>query len=192
MLISHNVKRIASILLLGLFVFNMGGYRMLTNYFESQADQQLQANLDNGKYDKTDLISIKVPASLPYGVSSKKFERVDGSIEINGISYTYVKRRFYQDSLELLCIPNTAKTSIKNARDEFARLANDFVNNNNTKKSPSHQSHSVKFSTQDFTDDHDFFSWQFRDPDLSGNWGMMVIADRKAAYLGRIDKPPQA
>lgn len=192
MLFSHIVKRIASILLLGILAFNLGGYRLLTDYFESRADSQLQANLDNDQYDTQDLIRIKVPASLPYGSSSEKFDRVQGSIEINGISYTYVKRRFYQDSLELYCIPNTARTSIQNARNEFAKLANDFVNSTSSKKAPSHQSHSVKYSVQDFTDDHDFFSWQFRNSGLSGTWGTMLQTDMKSAYLGRIDKPPQA
>lgn len=192
MLFSHIVKRIASILLLGLLAFNWGGYRLLTDYFESRADLQLQANLDNNQYNPQDLIRIKVPASLPYGSSSEKFERVQGNIEIKGISYTYVKRRFYQDSLELYCIANTARTSIQNARDEFAKLANDFLNNTSSKKVPSHQSHSVKYSVPDFTDDHDFFSWQFRNSGLSGTWGMLLSADMKSAYLGRIDKPPQA
>ncbi|MES2004924.1 MAG: hypothetical protein V4450_10415 [Bacteroidota bacterium] len=187
------MKRIASILLLGILLFNWGGYRLLTNYFESTADTQLRAELDLNHYNEADLVSFKVAASLPYGSSSEKFERVDGNVEINGITYTYVKRRFYQDSLELLCIPNTAKAGIKNARDEFAKLANDFVTNNtSSKKAPSHHNHAAKFSVQDFTNDHDFFSWQFRDSDLSGTWNPMVFASMKSAYLGRLDRPPQA
>lgn len=193
MLFSQFVKRIASILLLGILLFNWGGYRLLTNYFESKADSQFQAELDQDHYNEADLIRIKVPASLPYGSSSEKFERVEGNIEIKGVSYTYVKRRFYQDSLELLCIPNTAKAGIKNARDEFARLANDFVtNNNSSKKAPSHHNHSAKFSVQDFNNDHDFFSWQFRDSDPAGTWNMMAFAAMKSEYLSRLDRPPQA
>lgn len=192
MLFSRVVKRFASILLVGILLFNWGGYRLLSDYFESKADLQLQAELDKNNYNESDLISIKVAASLPYGSSSEKFERVDGNIDIKGVNYTYVKRRFYQDSLELLCIPSTAKTGIKNARDEFARLANDFINNNSSKKAPSHHPHSAKFSVQDFTVDQDFFSWQFRNSGLSGTWGMKVYADMKSEYLSRLEKPPQA
>lgn len=193
MLFSHRLKRFASILLLGILLFNWGGYRLLTNYFELRAEEHLQAALDRELYDEADLLRIKVPASLPYGSSSEKFERVEGSIEIKGVTYTYVKRRFYQDSLELLCIPNMAKAGIKNARDQFASLANDFVTNNtSSKKAPSHNHHSAKFQIQDFTNDHDFFSWQFRDSDLSGTWNTVVSADMKSVYLSRLDKPPQA
>ncbi len=193
MLFSHVVKRIASILLLGILLFNWGGYRLLTDYFESKADLQFQAALDLDQYNESDLFSIKVAASLPYGSSSEKFDRVNGSIEIKGVIYTYVKRRFYQDSLELICIPNMAKTGIKNARDEFARLANDFVTNNSTsKKAPSHHNHSAKFSVSDFTNDHGFFSWQFSNDDLSGTWNTMISPSSASVYLSRLDKPPQA
>lgn len=186
------MKRIASILLLGILVFNWGGYRLLSDYFEGRADEKLQTALDRNQYNENELLRIKVAASLPYGSNSEQYERVDGNIEINGVTYTYVKRRFYQDSLELLCIPNTAKAGIKNARDEFARLANDFITSNTSRKAPSHHSHSAKFSVQDFTNDQDFFSWQFRDADLKGNWNRTISADMKSVYLSRPDRPPQA
>lgn len=192
MLFSQNVKRIASILLLGILLFNMGGYRLLSNYFEDMADQRMQADLDMDLYNESDLISIKVAAGLPYGSSSEIFQKVKGNIDINGVNYSYVKRRFYQDSLELLCIPNTARASVKNARDEFARLSYDFVTNNTSKKATSHHTHSAKFSVLDFTDDHHSFSWQFRDMDLSANWCTKIFADLKSEYPGRLDRPPQA
>lgn len=192
MLISHYLKKIASILLLGILLFNLGGYRLLSDFFEDRADNHLQALLDRDQYDESELISIKVPASLPYGASTKQFERVDGQIEINGVNYTYVKRRFYQDSLELLCIPNLAKNSIQNAKQEFARLANDFINNNSSKKSSAHHTHTAKYSVQDFTDTHAFFSWQFRNAGETVNRYGAFAADVKSAYLSRLDKPPQA
>ncbi len=177
---------------MGILLFNWGGYRLLTGYFEEYADRQMEIALDNNEYDESALISFKVPASLPYGTSSEKFERVDGNIEINGVTYTYVERRFYQDSLELRCIPNPIRAGIKNARDEFARLANDFLSNTNSKKAPSHHNHAVKFSVQDFTDDHYFFSWQFKNADASETWNRTVSARLKSDYLSLIDKPPQA
>ena len=180
-------------MLLGILLFNWGGYRLLSYHFENVADDQMQAELDLNHYSESELIHIKIAASLPYGASNEQFDRVEGSIDINGVNYTYVKRRFYQDSLELLCIPNTARAEIKNAREEFAKLANDFItNNSSSKKAPTHHAHAAKFSVQDFTDDHHFFSWQFRNADLSGTWNNMIFADLKSEYLSRLDKPPQA
>src|ERR1019366_10094 len=117
------MKTIAVILLMSVLLFNWYGYRFVADYFENRADYEMQAKLDINNYAESDLISIKVPLSLPYGPNSKNFEKVEGNIEIKGVSYQYVKRRFYNDTLELLCIPNTAKTTIKNAKDEFSKMA---------------------------------------------------------------------
>ncbi len=191
MLFSHSVKRIAAILLLGMLLFNMGGHMIVSNYFEARADRQLQADLDKYNYNDDDLLKIKVAAALPYGTSTEQFERVDGEIEINGITYTYVKRRFYQDSLELYCIPNIAKATIKNARDEFSKLANDFVSNTTSSKKAPHHAHTAKFSVSDFTDDHTFV-WQYKTNGPSVTTCDRVFAELKSAYLSRLDKPPQA
>ncbi len=122
-------KKIASILLLGLFLFNLFGYRLYTDFLENKADTEMQAKLDVSDYNETDLVTIRVATSLPpYTNSSQSFQNISGSIIIAGINYNYVKLRFYNDTLEMKCIPNHDKTGIMNARDEFSKLANDFVN----------------------------------------------------------------
>ncbi len=147
--------------MLAFLLFNWGGYRIVSNYFEDRSEENFQAAVDQDLYDEAALLHIKVSSNLPYTNSSPAYESANGNIEINGVSYTFVKRRFINDSLELLCIPNAEKTGIRNARDNFFRLANDFVSNNSNKKSNSSHPHTSKFSVQDFSDHH-FFSWQFR------------------------------
>ncbi len=135
------MKKTAAILLLAILLFNWCGYRLLTAYMESKADARFIAQLDNNNYDESDLISIKVPAAhLSYYTNSKEFERVDGQVEIAGIKYNYVKRRFVNDSLELLCIPNHTATQLQSARDEFFKLVNDLQHTGQSKKSDSHPS----------------------------------------------------
>ncbi|MEO8171851.1 MAG: hypothetical protein ABI581_02165 [Sediminibacterium sp.] len=187
------MKRIAAILLLGILLFNFGGYRLFTNYLENRADSKLVAKLDQNDYNDAELISIKVAANLPYLANSETYERIDGEINIKGITYNYVKRRLYNDSLELLCIPNMVKTGVKRAGNDFYRLANDIATNNSSKKSTdNNHSHLTKFSVQDFTDDHHSFAWQFRDNDPSANWNQMIFAEMKSDFLDRLDRPPQA
>jgi hypothetical protein len=94
---------------------------------EQYADKTLIANLDRNNYSDSELISIKIPVvDLPYYTNSKEFERVDGKIEIDGVVYNYVKRRLYNDTFELMCIPNKAANQFKTARDEFFSLVNDL------------------------------------------------------------------
>lgn len=178
-----------AISMLAFLLFNWGGYRMLSGYLETRSEENLQAQLDQDIYDEATLLHIKVLNNLPYTNSSEAYETANGNIEINGVSYTYVKRRFYKDSLELLCVPNPEKTSIRNARDDFFRLANDFVANSSKKNTSSHP-HTTKFSVQDFTEDHSF-SWQF-----SGGFSVKIKRFVQYYELGddytkQLERPPQ-
>ena len=98
------MKKTAAILLLGILTFNWVGYRYLLSYLEDRANTAFNSRLDSDNYDESDLISIKVANNLPY-TNAKKFERVNGQIEIAGVQYNYVKIKVSADSLELLCIP---------------------------------------------------------------------------------------
>lgn len=175
-----------------MLLFNWGGYHLLSGYFESRADASLQAALDKAQYNESDLLHIKVAASLPYGISSQQFERVNGNIDINGVTYAYVKRRFYRDTLEVFCLPHIQRTGIKNACNEFAKLANDFVTNNPSSGKASHSAHSAKFSVQDFTEDHCFFTCGLGQAGLSETWSSLVAVRLKPTYPGDLERPPQA
>jgi hypothetical protein len=113
---------------------------------DNQNNARLEAQLDNEEYNESELITLKIPAThLSYYNNSSAFERVDGQIEINGIAYKYVKRRLYNDSVELLCIPNMESMHLQNARDDFFKITNDLQNTCQSKKSSSH-SESKNFS----------------------------------------------
>ncbi|MBI1344423.1 MAG: hypothetical protein GC171_15990 [Terrimonas sp.] len=131
------MKKIVAILFVSVLCFNWLGYRYVFDYLEKKHNQQLEARLDKDNYNENELISIKTAFPIPYFVNSNKFERWNGEIEINGVLYKYVKRRFYNDSIELLCIPNPTATAIKTARHDFFRFANDLQTNNQHNKQES-------------------------------------------------------
>jgi hypothetical protein len=144
------MKRIAAILLMGILFFSWYGYRLLSSYLEDRADRQLETRLDENRYDESELISIKVPSShLSYYNSSTQFERVDGQIEVGGVQYKYVKRRLYNDSLELLCIANHAAMNQQTARNQFFQLVNDIQQHNGQGKKSDHST-SKNFSPTDY------------------------------------------
>ena len=101
---------------------------------EGRADGQLEARLDDNHYDESQLISIKVPSHLSYSNPSLQFQRVDGQVTVAGVLYKYVKRRIFNDSVEMLCIPNHAAMQIQTARNNFYQLANDLQHNGQGKK----------------------------------------------------------
>jgi hypothetical protein len=143
------MKRVVSILLMGIFFFNWYGYRWLSSYLENRADRQLEARLDADKYDESQLLSIKIPSThLTYYNSSDRFERVDGQIEIEGVQYKYVKRRLFNDSVELLCIPNHTAMRLQKSKNDFFKLVNDLQHNGQGKKSDSRPGVSGNLQTE--------------------------------------------
>lgn len=147
----HYLKRIAAILLLGIFSFNIFGYQLVSLYFENQSDKQLELAFDEQQYNDHELISIKKATNLPYYNNSAQFQRIDGEVEMDGVAYKYVKCRIYNDSLELLCLPNAGKMQIREAKAEFSKLASDFQQLTQKKKSSS-ESKSVKKGLGDYDD----------------------------------------
>ncbi len=144
------MKRLAAILLLGIFGFNWIGYQLVTAYLESRSDKQLETRLDDNRYDDSQLLSIKVPSHLSYSSPSLQFERVDGQVEVKGILYKYVKRRIFNDSLELLCIPNQAAMNLRAAKDNFFQLVNDLSHNGQGKKTDPHPGSSKGSSSPEY------------------------------------------
>jgi hypothetical protein len=133
------LKRLGSILLLGMLLFNWVGYRLFTAYMENKADSRLEVRLDMNGFDESRLISIKVPATyLSSYTLSNTFERVDGQVDIHGTRYKYVKRRVFNDSLELLCIPDQEVINLQTAKDNFFSLVNDLQHNGHEKQAGSH------------------------------------------------------
>jgi hypothetical protein len=131
------MRKLAAILLLGIFVFNLFGYKLLVSFMVNNANQSLEAAIDKNKYNEAELITIKKPINLPYYNNSKDFTRSYGEVEMNGVLYKYVKSRIYNDSLEMLCIPNISKQQILESKDNFARANFDLQKDTNKKSTGS-------------------------------------------------------
>ncbi len=151
------LKKIGAILFLGILLFNGFGYRLVSNYFDQKAADQLVQLIEENDYDEASLIVIKTPINLPYYANNPQFERVDGEIVIKGIVYQYVQRRIYNDSLELKVIPNQDRLHIKNAREDFYKLAQDLSNTGSGKKSSPIGKSMAKFISFDYIEQNN--SW---------------------------------
>lgn len=101
---------------------------------QHQSDLNLQMKLDDELYNEDELVAFKLPLIIPYNNSSKEFERVDGEVNVKGVIYKYVKRRIYQDTLEVLCIVNKNKMQLQSAKDKFFQLCYDLKHSSSAKK----------------------------------------------------------
>ena len=136
------MRKIAAILLLMVFVFNLFGYRLFVSFMVNNVDQSLEVALDHNNYNEDQLISIKKPINLPYYNNANDFTRAYGEVELNGVHYKYVKSRIYNDSLEMLCIPNTSKQQLLESKDKFTDVVFDLQKDANKKSSNSNKAFS--------------------------------------------------
>ena len=128
------MKKITAIFFLLLFSFNWFGYRLLFDYMQHETNEHLEALFDSNSYDEAQLIELKIALHLPYQNNWTAFERYNGEIEIDGIMYKYVKRKFANDTLYFMCIPNTKKMHLETAKNDFFKISNDLPQDNNSKK----------------------------------------------------------
>jgi hypothetical protein len=184
------LRNIASILLLALLSFNWFGYRIFISFFENKANEQFETKLDNNNYENDQLVSIKVPVTnLAYYTNNKLFERVDGQLEINGVLYNYVKQRLYNDSVELLCIPNAAVMKLQAERNDLVKSVNDILQTDQAKKTNGHPANNKNFSLDHFTIE-DIFNLN----DLfanAANRSFYFSSSASFSYCAAIENPPE-
>jgi len=130
------MRKIAAILLMLIFMFNLFGYKLYVSLMVDSANRSMEKALDKNDYNEDELISIKKPINLPYYNNTKEFTRAYGEVEMNNVLYKYVKSRIYNDSLEMLCIPDNSKQQLLDSKDDFAKAGFDLQNDTNKKSTP--------------------------------------------------------
>ncbi len=157
------MKKLTAIFLVIIFLFNLGGYRLWFYFEQLRSDKNIEASLDKSEYTESELITIKMPLSLPYQNDSKDFERITGEVNFNGKIYKYVKRKIENGEFVLLCLPDKNKMQIEKQKDDFFKNTNDIAQNTNSKKSDNSKS----FSFKNVSGEYDEYSFSFNINSLS-------------------------
>jgi hypothetical protein len=179
--VHHNgpLRKIASILLILILFFNLGGYRVVIPLLQEQSDRKLETLLDNNEYDESQLIEVRVSLNMPYQQRFTKFERHYGQIDINGQLYTYVKSRVEGDVAIFKCIANESGQQLKSLQDNMtkANSAADMEQPGQSKQSPSSFAKNILSDYDDQTmpvsfafrivPDRSFLSYSFFIPEVT-------------------------
>ncbi len=182
------MKKIASIFFLSLLLFNWVGYGLFLDLLQSKHDFHLESMLDKDQYNDAELISIKTPLNMPYYTASLDYERVDGSVDVNGVEYKYVKRRVHNDTLELLCLPNKVKMSLESAKIDFVKFSGDASTPAPGKKSAN--SNNVKHLLPEYCQAFQTFSLKFSEKEKNKYFSAHVIIP-VTDYCFSLDRPPE-
>ncbi len=186
------MKKIASILLTGILLFNWCGYRWVINYLQQDADIQLEARLDKNDYDESQLIEIKVAINMPYQSDWADFERYDGEIEVNGVHYKYVKRKVQDGQLVLKCIPNHTRQKLENVKDDLFKMVNDLQQDHSAKKPSAPNSILVKSVLSDYDSPRQSSLADLYITGSSNSYGLyhpLILTDQ---ILRTPEQPPEA
>ena len=119
------LKKIFSILLLAIFLFNVGGYYAIFWGLRYQAKQELVSRLDSDNYANDETILIRIPITLPYPMPVG-YERVNGEFEHNGEFFKLVKQKLENDTLNIVCIKDHKERQLFGAFKDFIKLSNDL------------------------------------------------------------------
>ena len=120
------MKKAFSILLLVIFLFNVGGYYIVLWGLRHQVNDNLSDRLDQGLYSREETVELKIPVSLPYPLQARGFERIDGKFEYKGEYFKLVKHKLEHDTLYIVCIKNIEEKRLVDTMTEYANLANDL------------------------------------------------------------------
>ena len=119
------MKRLTTILLVALLLFNVLGYYGVFVGLQYQNSRNQISRLDAELYDESETFTLKVPISIPYAVDQTEFERVDGEFEHEGQFYRMVKQKLSNDTLHIVCIKDHQGTRITKALKDYVKSFTD-------------------------------------------------------------------
>lgn len=181
------LRQIATISLLCLFLFNIIGYRLIVYMRLQQADEHLEATLDNKTYNEADLFLVKIPINLPYQTNWSGYERVDGEVTVAGETYKYVQRKVEKDTMYLQCIRHIEANTIAQKVNDYLSKTTDVANHNTSKKG---NNNAAKFAAEDFV--NHITEWQILTMTNSKIYNAYIHNTTTTSYLQQLIRPPQA
>ncbi len=128
------MKKLVSMLLLAMLLFNTGGYYVMFWALRYQADTELQQQLDDNEYPESEAFQIKIPITLPYQMNWNDFERLTGEFEHNGEFYQLIKQKLENDTLKIVCIKNHKEKQLVTSMTDFTKVSNDLPANTSSLK----------------------------------------------------------
>lgn len=120
------MKRTVPILLLLVFLFNVGGYYIVFWGLRVHADQALTKKLDAGLYAEAETVELKIAVTLPYPLQQRGYERVNGKFEYKGEHYKLVKQKHAHDTLYVICIRDSQQKKLVKTMNAYAKMTNDL------------------------------------------------------------------
>jgi hypothetical protein len=140
--------------MLGLILFNLGGYALLFQYLINRTDNTVYERINDNQYKTSDLVDVRIPVNFKTFENADEYAPIGGQIKLSDTVYNFAYLKITKDTLYLLCLPNREKARIKNAKIIYAKQINDISLNQ--------KSHAPVMKLSTFESDHNYSFVEFR------------------------------
>jgi hypothetical protein len=120
------LKKALAILLLFVFLFNVGGYYIVFWVLQHQYSLKIAAIIDSGSYVEEETMELKIPMTLPYPLQPRDFERISGKFEYQGEYFELVKQKLEKDTLHVIVLKNHDEKRLVSTMNQYVKLSNDL------------------------------------------------------------------
>jgi hypothetical protein len=121
-----NLKKLFSIGLLMIFLFNVGGYYLVFWGLGVHNDKVTWNRLEAGKYSEDETTLLKIPMAMPYPVYNEGYQPFQDEFEHQGNFYKGIKQKLQGDTLYIVCIKDTSKKRLVGTMNKYAKDSNDL------------------------------------------------------------------
>jgi len=128
------VKKLLSILLLGIFFFSSVGYYGVFVLLSEQLNREMSQELDEDRYSGSNTMIVKIPMSLPYQANFNGYERAEGEFESEGKYYRIFKQQLVKDTLYIILVENKHLGELKKSMAGIAVANSSEAPSSNTAK----------------------------------------------------------
>lgn len=130
------MRKLIAILFLAVLAINWLGYDLIVSIIQSKDNKSFYSKIEAGDYKRDNLYEIKVDLQLPYATDWAEFEKIRGTIVVDGVVYNFVERKYENGFMIYKCLPNHRGTELQNARDYFQSLVYDMEKQDKKEDAP--------------------------------------------------------
>lgn len=124
------MKRLATVVLLLVFMMYQAGYYLFYLTLKHHHDQQWLADLNLRELGNK-IIKRSIPISLPYQPDQIEFQSVMQSIEIDGQFYQVIMQRYAHDTLNVFYVADTNRANLHSSLREWVNTISQPSSQNN-------------------------------------------------------------
>ncbi|MEY4627938.1 MAG: hypothetical protein RLZZ595_264 [Bacteroidota bacterium] len=130
------MRKLIAILFLAVLAINWLGYDLIVSIIQSKENKSFYSKIEAGDFKRDNLYEIKVDLQLPYTTDWAEFEKIRGTIVVDGVVYNFVERKYENGFMIYKCLPNHRGTELQNARDYFQSLVYDMEKQDKKEDAP--------------------------------------------------------